>query len=555
MASKIEGLPRQAGLHAAGVILNNEPIDHVLPVSIDYEGHYTSQYEKDYLESQGFLKMDFLALRNLTVIDNCLNLIRDKHNANLSFYSLPYEDEHIFELIRKCQTAGVFQLESSGMKNAIKIIKPDCFEDVVTLLAIFRPGPMDNIKDYANRKFEKIKPKYLSDDIKKILEPTYGVLIYQEQINKIATVMAGFSPEKADLFRRAVSKKDKSVLESSRNDFIKGAISKGYTQKQALEMFEIILKFANYGFNRSHAVVYAIIACRMAYLKYYYPLEFYAATLNISGGGNDSKFSDYVYELRSRDLKVELPNINESKKEFVVKHNSLLYPLNMIRGVNVDAVNKIIDERNLHGPYKDFFDFVSRGYFAGLSEIVINKLINSGALDIFNKSRADLRATLKYAYQLAELSLDSQGQLILDETLDHQKQYFNDVTDPLLDLSLEYEELGIMLSANPLKYKKDLLDRYHVISTVEAKNSFGNVYIAGIVSQVKIIKSRKNNSTMAFIKLFDEVDEIEVLIFPRIYEDNFSIIEKNKILLVKGHYDNKQDKETFIAEEVSLLEE
>lgn len=555
MASKIEGLPRQAGLHAAGVLLNNAPLDEVLPVTVDYEGHYTSQYEKDYLEAQGFLKMDFLALRNLTVIDNCIKLVNDKYNKNISFYDLPYEDENIFKIIRKTQTAGVFQLESSGMKNAIKIIKPDCFEDVVTLLAIFRPGPMDNIKDYANRKQGKVKPNYLSDEIKQILAPTYGVLIYQEQINRIATVMAGFTPEKADLFRRAVSHKEKSVLESSRNDFIKGAVSKGYTQKQALEMFEIILKFANYGFNRSHAVVYAIIACRMAYLKYYYPLEFYAATLNISGGGTDSKFSDYVYELKSRGLLVKLPNINKSKKEFVVDDKGLLYPLSMIKGINVDVVNKIIDERIVKGEYKDFFDFVSRGFYQGLSEVVILKLINSGALDTFGKSRATLRASLKYAYQLAELSLDNKGQLILDETLNHQKQYFEEADDPLYNLSLEYETLGIMLSDNPLKYKQDLLDKNHVISTVEAKNSFGTVSIAGIVSNVKIIKSRKNNSTMAFVKLFDELDEIEVLVFARIYEQAFSLLEKNKILLIKGRYDHKQEKESFIADEISLLEE
>ena len=555
MASKIEGLPRQAGLHAAGVLLNNQPLDEVLPVTIDFEGHYTSQYEKDYLEAQGFLKMDFLALRNLTVIDNCIKLINSKYNKNLSFYETPFEDDKIFETIRKGQTAGVFQLESSGMKNAIKIIKPDCFEDVVTLLAIFRPGPMDNIKDYANRKEGKIKPTYVSNDIKKVLAPTYGVLIYQEQINKIATVMAGFSPEKADLFRRAVSHKEKSVLESSRNDFIKGAVSKGYTQKQALEMFNHILKFANYGFNRSHAVVYAIIACRMAYLKYYYPLEFYASILNISGGGTDSKFSDYVYELKQRNLKVKLPDINQSTKEFVVTDDGLLYPLSMIKGINVDVVNKILDERKLNGDFKDFFDFVSRSFHIGLSEVVIIKLINSGTLDVFGKTRAVLRATLKYAYQLAELSLDNNGQLILDETLSHQKQYFNDVDDPLTNLNLEYETLGIMLSDNPLRYKQDLLDKYHVVSTVEAKESFGNVNIAGIVSQVKIIKSRKNNTTMAFVKLFDELDEIEVTVFSRIYEQCFSLLEKNKILLIKGRYDRKQDKESFIADEVSLLEE
>ena len=555
MASKIENLPRQAGLHAAGIIINEDELDKVLPVTVDYEDHYTSQFEKDYIEAQGFLKMDFLALRNLTIIDACIKSVNNNYNKNLSFYELPFEDPKIFELLRKGQTAGVFQLESSGMKNAIKIIKPDCFEDIVTVLAIFRPGPMDNIKDYANRKQGKIKSTYISKDIEDILSPTYGVLIYQEQISKIAVKMAGYTPEEADLFRRAVSHKEKSVLESSRTNFINGSIKKGYNKKDALEMFDHILKFASYGFNRSHAVVYAIIACRMAYLKYYYPLEFYAVTLNISSGGSDSKFSDYVNELKSRNLKVDLPNINLSTKEFIRHDNSLLYPLNMIRGVNNDVVDKILDERIENGDFKDFFDFVARAYFKGISEIVINKLINSGALDVFDKTRAVLRATLKYAYQLAELSLDKDGQLILDETLTHQKQYFNDVDDPLTNLSLEYEELGIMLSDNPLRYKKDLLDKYHVVTTTEAKESYQQVNVAGIVSNVKIIKSRKNNTTMAFVKLFDEVDEIEITVFSRVYEQCFSLLEKNKILLIKGRYDRKQEKESFIADEVSLLEE
>ena len=555
MASKIEGLPRQAGLHAAGIIINEQVLDDVLPVTIDYEGHYTSQFEKDYVEQQGFLKMDFLALRTLTVIDTCIKLVNDRYNKNLDFYNIPFEDTQCLEVLRNGQTAGIFQLESSGMKNAIKIIKPDCFEDIVTVLAIFRPGAMGEIKDYANRKQGKVRPTYISSDIKKILGSTYGVLIYQEQISKIASAMAGYSPEDADLFRRAVSHKEKSLLESSKNDFINGSIKNGYSQKDAQEMFAKILKFADYGFNRSHTIVYAITACRMAYLKYYYPLEFYAATLNISSGGSDSKFSDYVNELKSRNLKVELPNINLSTKEFIRANNSLLYPLSMIHGVNTDVVNKIMDERIEKGEFKDFFDFVSRAHYKGISEIVINKLINSGALDVFGKSRAVLRATLKYAYQLAELSLDKDGQLILDETLNHQKQYFNDVDDPLTNLSLEYEELGIMLSDNPLRYKKDLLDKYHVISTVDAKESYQSVAIAGIVSKVKIIKSRKNNTTMAFVTLFDELDSIEITVFSRVYEQCFSLIEKNNILLVKGRYEHKQEKESFIADEVSLLEE
>ena len=555
LASKIEGLPRQSGLHAAGVILNNSSLEEVLPVTVDFDGHYTSQYEKDFLESQGFLKMDFLALRNLTIIDYCLELINKRHNLDLDFYHLDFKDENIFKLLRTGQTIGVFQLESSGMKNAIKIMQPSCFEDVATLLAIFRPGPMDNIKNYTDRKKGKIKPVYLSEDLKKILSPTYGVLIYQEQINQIAQVMAGFSPENADLFRRAISHKEKSVLESSKKDFIAGSIKNGYSEINATKMFNEILKFANYGFNKSHAVVYAIIACRMAYLKYYYPLEFYSSILTISSGASDAKFGEYVAELRRRKLGVLLPSINESEKNFIIKENGLLYPLSMIRGVNVDAVNKILDERHIHGPFTDFFNAVSRLYSAGISIGVISKLIDAGTFDIFGKSRATLRATIDYAYQLAELSLDNNGQLIIDETLSNQQQYFETKDDPLLNLNLEYEELGIMLSDNPLNYKKDLLEINHVVPLMDVKDSYGTINIAGIVSNVKKIKSRKNNTTMAFIKIFDDVAELEVVVFARVYEVAYSLLEKNNILLIKGRYDKKTDKESFIADEITLLEE
>ena len=555
LASKIEGLPRQAGLHAAGIILNKDSLSDVLPVSLDYDGHYITQFEKDYLEELGFLKMDFLGLTNLTIISHCLQLINQRHNKNINFYDIPYNDKNIFKLFKNLHTIGIFQLESSGMKNAIKLLAPTEFNDIVTLLSIYRPGPMDNIKDYVDRKKGLVPIKYLSKDLEKILAPTYGVLIYQEQINSIAKVMAGFSPENADLFRRAVSHKEKSTLESSKKDFIAGSIKNGYKEADANKMFNQILKFANYGFNKSHAVVYAIIACRMAWLKYYYPLEFYASILTISSGGTDAKFGDYVSELKARNLKVLLPNINKSKKDFLIEEDGLLYPLNMIRGVNVDVVNKILDERNESGPFSDFFNVVSRLYSKGISENVINRLINAGALDSFGVNRATLRATSRYAYQLAELSLDANGQLILDETLNNQKQYFKDNDDPLLNLNLEYEELGIMLSDNPLRYKKDLLEMNKVIPISEVKSHNEYVNIAGIVSTVKVIKSRKNNSSMAFIKIFDEVGEIEVIIFARVYEKVFSLLEKNNILLIRGRYDTKDEKESFIADSVSLLEE
>jgi len=555
LASKIEGLPRQAGTHAAGIVLNQDSLTDVIPVTIDYEDHYTVQYEKDYLEPQGILKMDFLAIRTLSIIEYCLELVNQNHHLNLDFYHLPYLDKECFELFKNLQTIGIFQLESSGMKNAIKILKPESFNDIVALIALFRPGPMDNIKDYADRKAGRIKPKYLSKDVEEILSSTYGVLIYQEQISSLAIKMAGYSPEEADLFRRAVSHKEKTVLESSKKQFVTGSIKNGYAEKDATQMFNNILKFANYGFNKSHAVVYAIIACRMAYLKYHYPLEFYASILTISSGGTDAKFGDYVSELKKRKLKVLLPDINKSDKHFVIDKDGLLFPLNMIRGVNIDVTNKIIDERHLKGKFTDFFNFVSRMYSQNVSETVLLKIINSGALDIFNKNRETLRATLHYAYQLAELSLDNEGQLILDSTLDHQKQYFEVKDDPLTNLNLEYEELGIMLSDNPLRYKKDLLDKFKVVSIADISSSVGYINIAGIVSTIKVIKSKKNNTSMAFMKVFDEDGEIEVIVFAKVYERVFSLLEKNNILLINGRYDQKEDKDSFIANEIKLLEE
>jgi len=552
LASKIENLPRQAGMHAAGVVLNDTNIDEQLPVTIDLSGHLISQYEKDYLEKQNFLKMDFLSLRNLTTIDVCLKLLKRNKNIDLSMYDIDYTDPKIFTIINKCYTAGIFQLESTGMKNAIKILHIKTFEDVVELLALFRPGPMDSLKDYASRKEGKVKQYYLSENVKKVLAPTYGVLVYQEQITSIAQVMAGFTIENADLFRAAVSKKNKEKLLSAKEDFIKGSVKNGYKEKDALLMFNNILKFANYGLNKSHAVVYAIIACRMAFLKYYYPLEFYTALLITSSGANDAKFPEYVSELNKRGLKIYLPNINESSNLFEPKEDGLLFPLSFIHGVNIGVASSIIDERNENGPYKDFFDFVKRMFPHKISLTVIEKLINAGCFDTLFTSRERLRKTAPYAISLSELMYSKDGQLILDDTIDSQVQYFSGEDDPLNNLSLEYEALGIMLSDNPLKYHENELKENKVVPLDEAKTIYGNIAIAGIISSIKTIKTRKNNTTMAFIKVFDETGELEVTIFPNLFTEKYAILEKNSCVLIKGRYDHG-DKESFVANDISKL--
>ena len=522
---------------------------------MDFDNHFTSQYEKDYIEEQGFLKMDFLALITLSTIDLCIKLINERHGKNLSFYEIPYKDEHIFSLISSCMTAGLFQIESEGMQNAIKIIEPSCFDDVAAIIALFRPGPMDNIREYKDRMSGKIKPNYISKDIENVLKSTYGILVYQEQISQIASVMAGYSASDADLFRRAVSHKEKSVLESARKQFISGSLNKGYTQKQAESMFNDILKFANYGFNKSHAVVYAITACRMAYLKYYYPLEFYMAVLSTSGGPKDSKFARYLSELNRRNLKVFAPDVNEASVNFVIKEGGLIFPIQYIKRIDTKTAQRIVENRMLNGPYKDYFDFVKRMFKDGANETVINRLIDAGAFDRLYPSRASLRSTVKYALQFAELSYGANGQLILDDTLEGQKQYFQEVDDPLENLNREYESLGLMLSDNPLRYKKDLIDKLHTTSLVEVPFTEGNLTVVGIISTTKTIKTRKTGTTMAFIKIFDEQGELEVTVFSRLYNDVYRLLVKNNIVVIKGHYDKTNDKESFIADEIKLLEE
>ena len=556
LASKIENLPRQHGVHPAGVVLNDKPIKDVLPISLDINENYISQYESEYLEEQGFLKMDFLSLRTLTTIDICLKLIKKNHEKDLSFYDIPYDDKEAINTIRKGDTAGLFQIESSGMKQAIKILQPSAFSDVVALIALFRPGPQDNIKDYALRKEGKKKVTCLSEDVKKILESTYGVLIYQEQISALATSMANYSPTDADLFRKAVSKKEKALLESSEKDFINGSVKKGYEYKVAKKMFDDIVKFANYGFNKSHAVVYAITATRMAYLKYHYPLEFYVALLTTSSGVGDAKFSLYLSELKKRNLKIYNPDINESGLLFNVKEDGLLLPLNYVKGISNLIASKIVDERMLNGPFTDFFSFTKRMFTQGINEGILTKLVNAGAFDNLHQSRSTLRATVKYALQFAELSYGSDGQMILDDTLENQKNYFVEKDDPLENLNLEYEALGLMISDSPLKYKKDILRKLHAVSLTEAKESNGDVTTAGIISAIKIIKTRKKGESMAFIKLFDETDEMEITIFPSLFAKSIQKLEKNNIIYVIGHYDrHESEKESFVAEKIENLEE
>ena len=553
LASKIEGLIRQNSLHAAGIILNNSPLENALPVLTDFSDHYISQYEMDCLEEQGFLKMDFLGLRNLTTISYCVDMINFHYpDAHLDKQHLPFDDPKVYELIASGQTMGLFQIETAAMKRAIKIIRPQCFDDVVALIALDRPGPMAFIPSYAKRKDGKEAIIYDDPCLEPILKSTYGIIVYQEQINQIATSMAGFSMGEADMFRRAISKKDNAKMMENEKAFIEGSIKNGHEQKVAKKIFDTIQKFANYGFNKSHSVVYSTIACQMAYLKAYYPLEFYAAILETSSSANDTKFNEYVSELKKRGYTIVAPDINKSVNEFKVCENGLLFPLNAIHGVNALLANAILEERK-NGLFADFFDFVSRMYAQKISEKQIGILIDAGCFDSFISSRASLRASVKSALQFAELTNKDDGQLSIGIS-DYLKPYIiEDSDDPIENLNREYEVLGIMLSSSPLRYKADVLHSKKVIDITEAKES-KTAKIAGLIRSIKTITTKKG-ATMAFIKIADESDEIELTIFSDLYQASINLLEKNMLLVIEIKCEKRNESIDYISSSISALED
>ncbi len=554
LATRIEGLIRQSGMHPAGVVLNDEDIRLSLPV-IENNGNLITQYEMDYLEDQGFLKMDILGLRNLTIVDNCLKLIKENHGIDLAMNAIPYTDSKIFDLIRTGLTMGLFQLESDGMRRAIKEIKPTSFDDIVVLLAIFRPGPMDNLASYAARKAGAENVSILDVQLNDILMPTYGIIIYQEQIMQIAERMAGFSLAEADLFRRAVSKKDAEKLRELQENFVEGAIRKGYHQAHAVSVFNHIYKFADYGFNKSHSVAYAVLACQMAYLKVYYPYEFYAAILETSNAINDTKFSYYIEELQQLKVTIVNPDINQSRLSFSVHDQKLYFPLNAIRGISSDLAARIIEERELNGPFKSFYEFITRLYTDKISPKQIEHLIDAGSFDVIHKSRATLRASISNGLQNAAIhsALDEQPESLIKNNNIPNARLVNAADDMIENVDRELESLGVVLSASPYKHKKALLRGYNLTSINEAKEAKGSLTIGGIIRARKVIKT-KSGQPMAFMTVYDDTGDIEVIVFPRSFADVATQLDKNRLVVISGHVET--DKTTnFVAEKITIIEE
>lgn len=505
IALHLEGLKRHISKHAAGVIISNKELSNYIPLYLDSDGSYICGYTMNYIEDLGLLKMDFLGLKNLTIIDKVIK------NTNIKFSDIPLDDKKTYELFANGNLDGIFQFESQGMKKFIMELKPSNIYDLIDAVALFRPGPMENIDTYVKRHHKKEKITYINEDLKEILSSTYGIIIYQEQIMQIARKMAGFSYAKADELRRAMSKKKEDLLLSYKEDFIIGGINKGYDKETLNKVYNLILKFANYGFNKAHSVSYAIIGYKIAYLKVHYPLYFETEILNnIIGVSNKTK--QIIDECKRLDVSIKLPNINLSTDKYMILNNELLFPLSVVRSIGVLTSREIVNERNLNGNFTSYLDFVRRCYKLGRD--VLRNLILSGALDIFNKTRRTLIENLNEAINYAELCYNLDENLVLKPEIEDYEEYSKDELT-----KQEIALFGFYISNHPTsKY----------ITSNSITSNLLDKYFDKMIEMVLYIERKKEidtkiNEKMMFLNASDSYGTVELVMFPKTYNKFFNI--------------------------------
>ncbi|MBT3835379.1 DNA polymerase III subunit alpha [Candidatus Peribacteria bacterium] len=542
-AIKLEGKARHVSVHACGVIITQEPTVKYTALQKAPKDDKTiiTQYSAKPLAALGLLKMDFLGLKNLSIIQTTLETIERLQGKKINMSSIKTNDKKTFKLLAKADTTGVFQLESGGMRRYLKQLKPTEFEDITAMVSLFRPGPMEWIPDYIKRKHGKAKVKYIHNDLEPILKPTYGIGIYQEQILEMARVFANFSLGEADLLRRAIGKKIKKELDAQREKFIKGAVGKGYEEKLAIKIFDdVILPFAGYGFNKSHAACYAQIAYETAYLKAHYPTEFMAAMLSADSGNTD-RVTLEIAECRAMGIEVLPPDINESDSDFTpLPDNKIRFGLTAIKGVGESSVKSVLDIREETGKFESIEDFAGRVPAKLLNKKLIEAMAKSGALDCFGE-----RTTLVEHYEkVAEFSKAAgdvgQGQTdlfsVVDENIDAAKISFPE-TEPASQvqrLQWEKETLGLYVSSHPLAGLKKYIGKKAMLIENFTKDNIGKkVTVAGIAEGIKKITTKKGE-TMAIVFFEDPTGKLEITLFPRTYARVSEFLEGPDVVLVVG---------------------
>lgn len=536
----LEGLPRHISIHAAGIVMSKYNIDDIIPLYKKDLDMYVTGYSMNYLESLGLLKMDFLSISNLTLASEVMNLVRENEGLNVTFANIPENDKKVFELFTKGDTDGIFQFESSGMKSFLTKLKVDSFSDIVSAISLYRPGPMDNIDSFIKRKHKKEKIDYIDDSLKDILEPTYGIIVYQEQIMQIAQTMAGYTLGEADILRRAMSKKKEEILILEKERFITNSVKNGYKEEVANRVYNLILKFANYGFNKSHAVSYSMIAYKMAFLKVYF-YKYFMTSLLTNSINNENKTNTYILELRRHNIKVDIPDINVSCQDYIINNKNIVCPLSIIRNVGVSKTYEIVNERN-NGLFKSFIDFAKRLYKNSINKRVLTSLILAGCFDKMEYNRKTLILNLDNIINYVELSKD-EGLITIEEpNIIYSDEYSKEEL-----IGFELEMFGFYLKEHPIsKYKID------TSNSLIIENSLNKMIT--LVLEINNIKEviTKNNDVMAFMQASDEYSKVELTLFPDTYKKYNNLSVKN-IIKVNGRVEKRYDKYQIIVNTIEKL--
>ncbi len=564
ISKKLEGLTRHASKHAAGIVISPEPIDEVLPVYIPPKStELVAQYAMSELESIGFLKIDFLGLKNLTLIDKVIGQVKVNHGITLDMNTVPLDDAKAFELLCKGETSGVFQLESSGLKEVLRKLQPAVFEDIIAVNALYRPGPLGSgmVDDFIERKHGRQKIVYLFPELEPILKETYGVIVYQEQVMKISSVIAGYTLGQADILRRAMGKKKAEVMAEQKKIFLEGSTAQGFDDKKSGELFDLMAYFAGYGFNKSHSAAYAMIAYHTAYLKANYPAEFMACLISLEAT-HAEKMSFYLQEAKDMGLSIQAPDINRSIVDFSAHNNAILFGLHGIKNVGMTAIEAIITERDKAGFFKDIFDFCRRVDLRVCNKRVIENLICAGAFDSLAGTRAQQHTELgtiiekaiayKKDRQTGQMGLFAVAQSRASEGEMYQFSPCPEWTSRET-LEKEKEVIGFYLSSHPLDTYRDYIDLFKPLpfQTVleQAQKHTSQSEYTGLVCG--LLKSRKDITTkkgdrMAFIQIEDGDNTAEVILFPKTFAQVEQWLSDYHVFLVKGGIDITNQKQLKI---------
>ena len=579
MSKRLEGLPRHASMHAAGVVICAKPVDEYVPLSLASDGSITTQYIMTTLEELGLLKMDFLGLRNLTVIQNTIDLIKENKGEEVSLKEIDYDDKKVLGYIGTGNTEGIFQLESAGMKNFMKELKPQTLEDVIAGISLYRPGPMDFIPKYEEGKNHPEDVTYDCPELEPILKPTYGCIVYQEQVMQIVRDLAGYTLGRSDLLRRAMSKKKQDVMDKERQNFVygneeegvKGCVNNGIDEAIANKIYDEMTDFAKYAFNKSHAAAYAVVAYQTAYLKYYYPTEFMAAMLS-SVMDNTSKVAEYIYSCRSMGIEILPPNINEGYGDFSAAGDSIRYGLTAIKSVGRPIISAIIEEREKNGKFKDIDEFIVRTSEKGVNKRAIENFIKCGAFDCFDATRKQMMMVYNDICDSVsqERKTAMEGQVSFfdiadDETKETYKVKLPDCGEFDKEQMLEFEKeiIGIYVSGHPLDELEDKWKSHITNISVDFNQpeegekpkvkDKSKVTVGGVINTVTK-KFTKKGSQMAFLTLEDLVGSVEIIVFPRQFDKYKTALEEGNKIFVTGEAQIEENNDgKIIANNISTF--